>query len=67
MGEEFFDGDFHQISPVKKHVFDESYTLNDSTTLSSGGMQAIQNSIGSRATFVSSLPRMEDYPLGQYP
>lgn len=54
MGEEFFDEHFQQISPVTKHILDERFSINDSYQISTtSGLESIQSSIGSRATFVS--------------
>lgn len=54
MGEEFFEEHFQQISPVKKHIFDDRFNLSDSNQLTSPiSIHSIHNSIGSRTTFVS--------------
>lgn len=55
LGEEFFEEHFQQISPVKKHIFDDRLNLSDSNQLASPvSIHSIQNSIRSRTTFVSA-------------
>lgn len=56
MEDEVFDEQIRQISPVKKHAFDDRFNASDlAHTTGASYLESIQDSIGVQATFVSFI------------